>query len=170
RVRRDAGLLLRAGRARMGRHIADARSGAARRVRRGAGAGGRGPGGGGWVAAAALTRFPPRMVLPRGHGRHVRQRPLLGDLPLDARLAPHHPLDHALEALVERLQLSRVVDAVLAVGPRLDRHTAALTLHCDVSFRGPAAATRARMPSMSFRRSPSAIAAIARASSPRTTT
>src|SRR5258708_37622083 len=66
------------------------------------------------------------MILPRRHLRHERER---GGLEIRARcvgrLSPL-PRDHALEALVERLQLALLVDAMLAVRPALDRHAAAL--------------------------------------------
>src|SRR4051794_17259756 len=74
---------------------------------------------------ASGARANARMILPRRHRRHVRERLLLELRARRVRLAARLPLDHPLEALVERLKLARRVETVLAVRPGLDPHPTA---------------------------------------------
>src|SRR5207244_2445686 len=65
------------------------------------------------------------MISPRGHLGHVREGLLFRVGAAGARLFLELPLHHALEALVEWLQLALLVDAVSAIGARFDGHAAA---------------------------------------------
>src|SRR5262245_17542686 len=120
------------------------------------------------------------MILPRGHRPHVGERLLFEIGARCAGLAARLPLDHPLEALLERLEAPFLVDAVVAVRSRLDRHPAALAVRfvahrfsffpcfpwsCLVAFSS-AARTSAPMPPIKPLCSAGVRRAIARVSSP----
>src|SRR5262249_9142470 len=104
------------------------------------------------LSSAGQPRLELRVVLPGRHLRHEGQRVLLGLRLAGRRIALELPLHHLAEALLERLQLAALVDAVVAIGPALDGHAAALAigLHRLVSW---VASIKACVPRISARRS-----------------
>src|SRR5215471_7688779 len=91
-----------------------------------------------------------RMIFPGRHGRHVLEGVRLRLLPRELPVLTQRPADHAFETRVEILQLSFLVDAVLAVGTAFDRHAAAFAIVGHGLLRVCSAAMSARMSSSSL--------------------